>query len=339
MSNRLSFLDSLRGISIIMIVAGHALYYAKDLSPAATENIRYLFLMGLPTFYFVDGFLLARGMLSDGCYDYLSTIKKSAFRLLIPWLVFSVLYALSRAYFESKGLGYKEKLIVGHPWPYIIQQVYSAACAQQMYFLLSLFLCRLCAPIVGTLFVRPRLLTSALLWSCYFGFIRWVMPLINPFTHLAERQNPVENAVWGMQFFLLGVVVYRLSETVDFRKLLVPGIGLILMSVFIKDRIFFQYGSLLTVFLLFMFFKNGFTALNFVGRSTMGIYLIHSPFALKAVSLITSRYITDPLPAYLVLVSATTALTVLFVSIINRLPYGPLLFGVPVRSAKSARTI
>ena len=134
---RILFLDSMRAIGIVMVVGLHSLSYCLPL-PIPQQNI-ISFLVGtipVPIFFLVDGYLFALHIASPKEYNHLKHIKKSIIRLLVPWMIFTLLYLIARYYFELKGY-LPENLIVGHSIKEIIISAYGSVYFAQMYFLIS----------------------------------------------------------------------------------------------------------------------------------------------------------------------------------------------------------
>ena len=121
MTYRLSFIDNMKAIGIILVVMGHAPCLNIKL-----EN--FIFSFHIPLFFFISGFLLSEQKLSLSTKNYLHLQMK---RLLIPYLFFfmisylywipthsmgskAVLYANLKWYEPIVGMfyGYGEKLIV-----------------------------------------------------------------------------------------------------------------------------------------------------------------------------------------------------------------------------------
>src|SRR5215467_5890109 len=136
-SRRIMFLDALRGIAIIMVVGIHATAYS-GLDTETKNFVLSFFQMSVSAFFLADGYLLFFRGAFEKKFDYLQYLQKSAKRLLIPWLVFTIVYLVLRGVFEY--LGYLPRVVVvGHDIPEIVKGVYLSSVSSQMYFLLSLF--------------------------------------------------------------------------------------------------------------------------------------------------------------------------------------------------------
>ncbi len=84
------------------------------------------------TFIFLaDGFLFCRKQRSESGFHYDQYIIRSAKRLLFPWVILSVFYALMRAAFEYGGY-LQEKVIIGRDMQDVLIAIYSSSIAPQM---------------------------------------------------------------------------------------------------------------------------------------------------------------------------------------------------------------
>ncbi len=333
---RILFLDGLRAIAIIMVVGVHTLGYCVALPQDLKEIVSFIVhTVSVPVFFLVDGYLFTRSVIYSNSYSYRNYVRNSLVRLLAPWVVFTLIYTLARYAFEVTGF-LKERLILGHSWQEVAISAYGSVYAPQMYFLFSLFLIRLCTPIFKKVFIIRNYFALLSLFICYYAAYRSLIPSISPHLEIAGGQEPVLHALWGIQFYLVGIVLFKTSEIVDLKRLFLPFLLLFALSLLIHKFgsygfSVFQYLFLLTLFLFFAFFKNGVPILNVIGRNTMGIYLIHAPIVLKCVSLVLNNIVSDPIMSFASVLFATFVLTTCIVMFINLVPYGCLLFGTPYK--------
>ncbi len=336
-SERLAFLDNLRAIAIIMVVAVHTLAYCFELPQDHRKIIRFIVQIAVPIFFLVDGYLFARSAMYLKSYSYPKYVSSSFFRLVVPWVVFTLTYTLTRYAFELIGF-FEKNIILGHSWQEILTSAYGSVYANHMYFLLSLFLIRLCSPIFKRLFFNRNYLVVLLLFFCYSAAYRSIMPSAFSYLEIPGGEEPVLHALWGSQFYLVGMVLFITSEIFDLNKLFMP-ILLLLILVLLTQRKFpsgglkylVHYLYLLATFLFFAFLQREVPAFKWIGRNTMGIYLIHAPIVLKGVSLVLNTLVSHPMVSFVSVFLGTLVLSVLIVMIINYMPYGPFFFGKPYR--------
>lgn len=88
MQERLQYLDSMKGLAIIMVIMGHVELSILRSTTIVTTVVSFLH---IPIFMFISGLLLAKGnSLNKNIYSLFSTKFK---RLIIPFASFSFLYA------------------------------------------------------------------------------------------------------------------------------------------------------------------------------------------------------------------------------------------------------
>lgn len=330
--DRLLYLDNLRAVAIGMVVGIHAFGYCLPLPELEYVVIKFIVdLVAVPAFFLVDGYLFSYKVKREEIVPYKRSIANSVFRLLVPWITFTILYLVARGAFE--WLGYlQEKIIIGRPLSYIATAAYGSVYAGQLYFLFSLFLIRLATPIWRRLSDG----SFATLFGFFFAFAigyAFAEPLLVSYLKVEGGQAPLLHALWGGQFYLFGIVLFRLSTMVPLQRLFIPSIVIFTLSLMIvvvmnyRWHVWIQYLYLLVFFLFFVRYYFSCSFLTFLGKNTMGIYLLHSPVILKILSLFINKYIHFPLFNYLFLLIlaffGSLGLSVLLV----KFPYGKVLLG------------
>ncbi len=325
-SNRLIYLDSFRGLAIGMVVATHALGYSQ----LEQENAQFFgFLsrtIAVPVFFLVDGVLFTLGQQSHSDFNYGAYVKKSARRLLLPWFVFTLLYCVLRFAFEAMDSS-SVHVVYGQGWRTVLAAGYLSSFSAQMYFLLSLFLIRSASRITLILtrassFHRTL---SAIVYMIFFHTLpvqSWFLPGIDPVYH----------ALWGMQFYLLGVAIVPWAPL-----LMVHGhwlsavviIAGILIATFVQGMaLSSQFLLLLGFYVLFLSCPDRFKLLASLGRRSMGIYLVHIPLVMKVFSVVFSHVIPPSTPLFfLLLTTATLSTSAFLTSIIVQSAYGRIVLG------------
>jgi surface polysaccharide O-acyltransferase-like enzyme len=326
---RVTFLDALKATGIVMVVAVHVLS-GLPLAPELEDSL--LFIVGtvaVPLFLLADGFLFAHQWTGKADFSYGEYIKKSSVRLLVPWAAFSGLYMAMRAGTEMLGLT-PDTIIIGNSCGGLIKVLYLSQLSHHMYFLLSLFLVRL-----GTVIVQPMLTWSRLAWSgtllLYIGLYvssnlkQWFFP----------GADPVLLALWALQFYILGVLLQKWHEQVRAAAVwLSPG-GLALAaagwwflpasSLFIV-QLLYLVGTYATLLSLTDVTRWRFT----MGRDTMGIYLLHSPYVLwVVVSMLLTFAPASPVGTFLVATATASAISWGITRMIAKHPMGRVILGHP----------
>jgi surface polysaccharide O-acyltransferase-like enzyme len=335
-SERLVFLDNLRAIAIIMVIAVHALGYSMVLPNNVGEVILFIVqTASVPAFFLVDGYLFARSVRDVKSYNYVKYVRNSVFRLLVPWVAFTLVYTLARYAFELSGY-LKEKLIVGHSLQDVVISAYGSVYAPQLYFLCSLFLIRLCAPLFRRVLFVKNYCIVLLVFFCYYAGYRSMIPIVSMYLKIDGGSEPLLHALWGAQFYLAGIVVFLTAEMLDLKKLFMPfllffGIVLIIENNYGGYGLNYlvQYVFLLTFVLFFTLFQSAIPFVSVIGRNTMGIFLIHAPMVLNCVALIVNKFVYDPMLSLVFILVGTFVTSICMVMVINSFPYGCLLLGAP----------
>lgn len=334
---RILFLDSMRATAIIMVIGVHSLAYCLPLPTDQKGIISFIVqTIPVPVFFLVDGYLFALHISSPKEYHYFKYIRKSITRLLVPWAIFTILYAIARYYFELNGY-LTEQLILGHSIKEVVISAYGSVYSAQMYFLVSLFLVRLLTPIFKQVIQIKRYPVLLILFICVFIIYNLSSNVINPLLKIEGGQEPVTHALWGIQYYLIGIILFRTFSIVKPEKLFFPFLSLFFIAMIFHVEIWqwhyghnlIQYLYLITFFLLFTHIGDKLSFLNIIGKNTMGIYLVHAPIILKIISLIMDKTILSPLFNFLSILFGTLILSVCAVIVIKYLPYGTLLFGEP----------
>lgn len=332
---RIGFLDSLRAMAVFMVVCIHTLGYCLKLPQHEYQIISFIVhTIAVPVFFFVDGWLFAFKESQKVSTDYLTSVRKSSFRLLLPWFTFTLLYTLARYCFEAAGL-LEQKILIGRPIAEIVMFSYGSVYAPQMYFLLSLFLVRLLLPCLRPLLkirIPYLLLTFAAIYVAYRVLVRFIQPLLD----IPGGQEPILHAVWGLQFFIAGLMVFKMKLSGSKPYLIAAStLFVLILSIFrfvpISLQYITQYLYLITAFMFCSLFPAGFFSLNKIGKNTMGIYLLHTPVLMKGVSLLVNRYIAYPLLTFLSISIVVFVVSMWVTIIMNRIPYGSIVFGMPFR--------
>ena len=92
-SNRLGYIDCIRGLMILMVVFYHIETFSLFKFSYLTEFSKFLYLFNMPMFFFISGFL-AYITLDKEDVNYGKELRKKARVLLIPIFIFGVIYSL-----------------------------------------------------------------------------------------------------------------------------------------------------------------------------------------------------------------------------------------------------
>ena len=93
-SNRIGYLDALRGLAILLVIEGHVRLFGFGIKSYDTMSALMLYSFDLPLFFFISGLLAFRPNLS--AKETMSNIVKKFKFLVLPAIVFSVASNLTR---------------------------------------------------------------------------------------------------------------------------------------------------------------------------------------------------------------------------------------------------
>lgn len=325
-SSRLVYLDSFRGLAIVMVVATHALGYAK-LDHENAQLIGFLSrTIAVPVFFLVDGLLYALGHQEREAFNYAAYVRKSARRLLLPWLVFTLLYCALRIAFEYMD-NTSTHVVYGQSWRDVLLAAYLSSFSSQMYFLLSLFFIRAASKITHVV-TRTRSVHRGVVAMVYIVIFHTV-PLQSWFL---PGLDPVYHALWGMQFYLVGVALPPFGPLWMARGQWLSGTAIassFLIASFVEGMaLYSQFLLLLGCYLLFLSNPARFQFFSSLGRRSMGIYLLHIPLIMKVFSLFLTRLLPPTSPLFFILLTiATLYASALLTSLILQHPYGRIVLG------------
>jgi fucose 4-O-acetylase-like acetyltransferase len=341
-AQRLDYLDAVRAFAILCVVAIHAKGYALPMDPATASIVDLIVHQAaVPLFFLVDGWLMAHSALAGKQTSYPEMLRSSARRLLLPWLLFTVAYGLARYLFERFGV-LDSNIIFGATAPDVVIAAWGSVYSPQLYFLVSLFLIRLLTPLHRTLTLRCGFLALLGIAAGYALFYRAISPWTLALLDMENGQEPLLHALYNYQYYLLGMALRKLPESVS------PwpwALGLLALyggaCVFFwtggaepyPNYIKFPYlvGSLL---LASTGILNSAPVL-WLGRNTMPLFLLHLPILLKVSELAAAPLTDTPFVSFLLAWLFSIALSLLVLWILRKLPYHELLFGETRRTARS----
>jgi surface polysaccharide O-acyltransferase-like enzyme len=320
-----------------MVVAWHARGYCPELSATQGRFVFFLASVCVPIFFLADGYLFAESVVTGRPYTYRSYVHKSAVKLLVPWLFFTVLYALARYPLEQAGF-LSDRLIVGRSPATMLLFGWGSVYAGQLYFLMSLFLIRLATPAVRRLCAMKRLKAVFLCAAFYLAY-RLVIGPLDHVIRIPGGQEPLLHALWGCQFYLFGVLLRLFNGAVARASsgIAAATLGVLIVlelaspGALVPGRPVTQYLYSLGVFTLFLRACRNKNGTSRIGRSTMGIYLFHAPLLLKAASIAGAKLPAPPLVVYFALTITVFLAAYCLGELVARLPYGSLLLGASGR--------
>lgn len=329
---RLSHLDALRGLAIILVVGVHSHEYAFVGDEIALGSFEPSWTMisgsAVPIFFFVDGFLTARSQNRAMAPRFDEVVRRSARRLLIPWLIFNVIYVGLRALFEARGM-FPTRLIIGQPIGVVFENIIRSRIAMQLYFLPSLFLIRVAAVPLRHIARSPVFVFLAL-WIGSFAMAR--------LAGVKLGGDPISHAFLGLQFFSFGMLVHRLERSDSRRRidLLLSLLALVAIAQayfdlpgpldrFTHDMT--KYGIIVATYMASKWTTWDNSPLIWLGHRSMQVYLLHAPVLLKVVQILVAKVTPALLPRFLLIWALTVALSVVMTVLLATFPPSRRIFG------------
>ena len=267
-TKRINKYDNLKGIGILLIVLGHILSVNKSMSVEFVHD--FTFIISLPIFFFVAGYFSKIG---------LDEPKKSFKRLIIPYIIFNIVYK-----FFCLGLGIKNNNIL------FIQPSFA------LWFLSALFIIKMLLPIYDSL-KKPILITFiiALLigflnFNDYFGLNRCIaftpVFLIGFYyndlkTKLREKHKAILNILNNKRvMILIACLVVILCSIIALK---IPFNIILLKTAYtgkfdIIKRIIVLLAGILSILILNYFTTNRYTVITKIGRNSLAVYILHVYF-------------------------------------------------------------
>lgn len=277
MTKRIKWIDFGKGFTIFLVVLGHVLsgIYSHGLYPEYRNQLMVfsdlIFLIIMPIFFSLSGYLYKN---PHNWNNLFKIVQKKAANLLIPYVVFSVIYVCLENATNSHGsikrvISWQSLLYIGiKPIGYL-------------WFLFALFFIFL---IVGIFDIYK--INCFLQLLIYFGLF-----IISQLFHLPIGINYIFNWIF---FFYLGVIYKKYIKYIDKKYLYIILLILFIISeglLFKVSGISVDYNSpncfnfvpkLLSVYLFFKLFSvlpqnNLFRYFQRNGKYSLIIYLIHLP--------------------------------------------------------------
>ncbi|MBQ6226511.1 MAG: acyltransferase [Bacteroidaceae bacterium] len=277
-TKRIEYIDALRGFTMLLVVLQHVATFGWELPPNIPKIHVFLAQIRMPMFFFISGFVLYKASVTWNLQFVRSFLRLKFLVQIIPTIVFLALFC------QFKGLS-------------IIDSLFDAAKAGY-WFTYTLFEYFLFYSILRFCF-RNHLEDIAIIAAAlFFYLINWP-PIYNHFPFSEEYKELLGFCQWHyFCFFLIGTLVkkhfdavqrwldgkYLLTFSILFYFLvnfyddMIPAVGLVRTPVGLLR-------TLAGMTILFAFFRTNqacFTkehvmgrALQYTGRRTLDIYLLH----------------------------------------------------------------
>ena len=295
-NKRLSWLDALRGFTMILVVAYHVAQFAFHENEKTSAALPFLVLMRMPLFFFVSGFLAYKATFSWTVPNALKLTWKKFKVQVIPTLVFLCLFVI----FRKKGDFWDNFMLLmasptkgGYWFTWVLLQMF-----------IIYYVCCYVGNLLQRLIGKNDWLAPTLLFVGWAGSVIAYETLYMPKTFTYHKDmfftySSLVQTIRYMQFFLLGNIVRRywsrveqLFDTSWFFPLVVT-LAVVCCAEFFQlhtlrkvwvnlPRTIAMYCLLLLAVMFFRHYKTWFDEgkrtgrfLSFIGTRTLDIYLLH----------------------------------------------------------------
>lgn len=292
LTKRLSWLDALRGFTMILVVAYHVAQFSFHETEKTSAALPFLVLMRMPLFFFVSGFLAYKANFSWTIPNALKLTWKKLKVQIIPTLIFMGLFVIFR--------------MKGDFWDGFMRLMASPTKGGYWFtwVLLQMFIIYYVCCYVGRLLFKEKENKAVLLFIAWalsvFAYETLYLPKVFSYhKDLFFAYTSLIQTIRYMQFFLLGNIVRRYWT--QFQRLLdspwffpvVVTLAVVCCAEFFKlhtlkrvwinlPRTTAMYALLLIVVMFFRHYQSWFEEgrragrfLSFIGMRTLDIYLLH----------------------------------------------------------------
>lgn len=296
LNKRLSWLDALRGFTMILVVAYHVAQFAFHENEKTSSALPFLVLMRMPLFFFVSGFLAYKATFSWTIPNALKLTWKKFKVQVIPTLVFLCIFVI----FRMKGDFWDNFMRLmtsptkgGYWFTWVLLQMF-----------IIYYVCCYVGNLLQKLVGKNNWLAPLLLFAGWAASVFAYETLYLPKTFTYHKDlffdySSLIQTIRYMQFFLLGNIVRRywsrveqLFDTSWFFPVVVT-LAVVCCAEFFQlhnlkkvwvnlPRTTAMYALLLLVVMFFRHYKTWFDGekkagrfLSFIGTRTLDIYLLH----------------------------------------------------------------
>ena len=294
---RLEWLDALRGFTMILVVANHVSRVGFEQNWKFSSSLSFLLLFRIPLFFFVSGFLAYKAAQVWNTHNLGQLLLKKLRVQIVPTLVFFVLFnaMIWPRFLEGMEANFHSPQKGGYwftitlLWMFVIYYLFA--------FAESKLKRRSWIPI-ALLFI----ISLCVYETCYLPrYFSWAQGYKGPETPIKTflDDTSLVQVLFYFPFFLFGNIVHRYWEgaqrVMDSRWFYPIVIVLVILSTMdvLKwhnlrlewtnlPSTMAKFGLLTITFMYFRYYKDFFTkrslvgaSLQYIGRRTLDIYLIH----------------------------------------------------------------
>ena len=294
---RLEWLDALRGFTMILVVANHVSQMGFEQQWKLSSSLPFLLLFRMPLFFFVSGFLAYKATQVWNLKELGRLLLKKLRVQIVPTAVFFVLFcAIICKNFETSIVTYLHSSMKGGYW-FTVALLWMFIIYYLFAFVESRLKVKSWIPL-AVLFVISLCIYETCFLPKYFA---WAQGYKGPDTPMSTflKDTSLREVLFYFPFFLYGNAVHRywpkaqrVMDSKWFFPLVIVLVILSTIDVLKWHNLRFawtnlpstiaKFGLLTITFMYFRHYKDYFTkmsvagsVLQYIGRRTLDIYLIH----------------------------------------------------------------
>lgn len=277
-SERIKYIDALRGFTMILVVFGHVMFTSLRLNRDESIIGQFFLTFRMPMFFFISGFIAYKCLEKWNIPFYCEMMKKKMVVQLIPTFIFFSLYSISH---HSTPLTFFHYGLNGYWFTIVLFEMFC------IYYTISL----VC--------VKSRYVDIGLAFFSIIGILWYFM---GNHTFRICKVLSIENLSYYFQFFSIGILCRKYKHLFlmflkndNFRATIICTFVLLFFLIFdvnlknnysliykLNHDIFVRYFAFLMIFIFFYSKKEFFNSPNllsktlcWVGKRTLDIYLLH----------------------------------------------------------------
>ena len=205
---RIGWIDFLRGISMILILVFHTEVYYKeyDVTPYYIYTTNAIIL-----FYFISGYLFCR----QGDFQWKKKIKNIVRSLLIPYFIFTTLFAFPKVLIRQENIDW-------------LESIYNIICGRASWFIVALIVGEL---IFSALIIKTK---GKIAWLSIDAVACLIIYYIIPFNQHNYWQW--QDALLAVFFLCIGYIYQRYKDS--FHTINKPLYSLLLILILISIKVY-----------------------------------------------------------------------------------------------------
>lgn len=271
MKNRIVWLDTAKGIGILLVVVGHTMSPVMEGHEVMTAVYSILYVFHMPLFFLLSGMVSGR-LLNAGESEKRKLLRQRAKRLMVPYFVWAIIYAPMKLLLkEHVRFAQKDSI-----WTIFLGN----NPAGQLWFLYVLFI----LSVFTIFFVNQKSLNTWRIGGFIASFLAPIVPSTIGFTGIG-----LSFSLYQIGFFFLGLSLAQHSDTAfkNGKIAIVCGFVWLIHTAFLAADVRIWYLKMLAavsacylichIAVKLPLSKKSTVLLSYLGRQSVEIYILHAP--------------------------------------------------------------